>query len=1188
MSKGSNTTTTQTGPNPIAAQDYYALLNQAQGVAATPYTPYTGQLTAPVNQQQQTGIGTVNQYATGAEPYLQTAAGYAENAAQPLTGAQIQQYESPYTQQVVGATQAEFNNQNAQTNQGILGNAAAQGALGGDRVGVAQGIAAGQEQLAQAPVIAGLENQGYAQAVQTAEQQQQNQAAGAYNLSNVGNAIENAGLTGANAQVGAGTLEQQTQQAQDLAAYQQFEQMLQYPFATTGWEAGLETGVGSQLGGTSSTTGPAPNQLAQLLGAGIGAGAAVLSDKRSKENIRRIGRLNDGQTIYRFNYKGDKATRIGLMAQDVEKINPDAVHEVNGMKAVDYDEATKDAIRRLRGGRVQGLAAGGTPYGGDATMPYSTGLGWVPSLSITGGSGAPKPPNAPNQQQQSGVQSPMQMMQNASKIASAPGLGSAFNTGSTELASGMNASDLSALTGEDAATSDLALAALPFGEKRGGRVLAFKRGGVPVRAGMGMASFLPRARRQGLDTGGVPDDDSVTFSDRFAGLAPQAAPSWSAALSPMSATAAAYGQENPYASAPVPLPANQNVPGPTAGVGNAVSYGTPPQGNFSPVATPQTAPDAGVAAPLQVAPTAAASPPAGVSAASQPEPMDVYQNTIKKMETGDQKNPYSAMVPSVDPKTGATRYAIGAYGIMDSNVPTWTKEALGKPMTPQEFAADPSAQDAVFRAKFGNYVQKYGPEGAARAWLAGEGGMNNPNAKDTFGTDPLSYGRKFANSIVGAGMNTGNNNAQLPANSTPTTNPDARQIPGIAEAQPQQRGFGLMGLLSNDVGMSAMSAGLGMLASRSPFLGEAIGQGGLQGLGTYSSLQQQHVAQSEKQQDLDIKVAQLNQQAKAESDRIAQEARPYSEMTASQKVEAAQKAQETAQKAQQQQFEQNKGVNLPPGGTLVNPSTGKVIATSDSGLMSDQAVNLIVDRIHAGDPSALQNLGRGAQTGINLTRVQNRLAERAEAEGWSGADLAAAKANFTSQSAAATTAARRESNVESSVEEAKNTFPLVLQASAALPRSSFVPLNKLEQMIQAGTSDPRYIKYNTSLQGAMTAYAQAMSRTGTNSVYAQEAAHSLLEKATGPEGIAAALDQMGQEMEAAKVAPELVRQHILGRISGRGAAAPTTMPQVGQSPGATGAAPAMAATKPAAMQSNGWVYKLQPDGSYNDPSPQKG
>jgi len=115
------------------------------------------------------------------------------------------------------------------------------------------------------------------------------------------------------------------------------------------------------MGGTSSTTAPPPNYTAQLLGAGIGAGAAVLSDKRAKENLKKVGKLNDGQSVYRFNYKGDPTTRIGLVAQEVERDHPEAVHQTDGWKSVDYDEATKDAVRRLLGGRVQGLATGGTP-----------------------------------------------------------------------------------------------------------------------------------------------------------------------------------------------------------------------------------------------------------------------------------------------------------------------------------------------------------------------------------------------------------------------------------------------------------------------------------------------------------------------------------------------------------------------------------------------------------------------------------------------------------------------------------------------------------------------------------------------------------------------------------------------------------------------------------------------------------
>ena len=265
MGKGTNTTTNQTtsAPAPQAQQAYLNLLDQAQGVASTPYQAYTGQLTAPVNAQQQAGVSGINANANFAQNPVNQAIGIAGNAANPLTQQQIQQYQNPYTQDVVNATQAQFNNQNAQQQAGVTGNAISQGALGGNRVGVAQANLAGQQQLAQAPVIAGLYNQSYQQGLSTAENQfQQNPLAAAGSLANFGISGQGAALSGAGAQLGAGTLEQQTQQAQDAAAYQQYAQQQAYPFQTTQWLAGLDTGVGSQLGGTSSgqTTGPAPNQ----------------------------------------------------------------------------------------------------------------------------------------------------------------------------------------------------------------------------------------------------------------------------------------------------------------------------------------------------------------------------------------------------------------------------------------------------------------------------------------------------------------------------------------------------------------------------------------------------------------------------------------------------------------------------------------------------------------------------------------------------------------------------------------------------------------------------------------------------------------------------------------------------------------------------------------------------------------
>lgn len=68
----------------------------------------------------------------------------------------------------------------------------------------------------------------------------------------------------------------------------------------------------------------------------LGAGLAF-SDMRLKENIRRVGHTDDGLPIYVYNYRGDPVAQMGVMAQEVEKVSPDAVerHE-SGYLMVDY------------------------------------------------------------------------------------------------------------------------------------------------------------------------------------------------------------------------------------------------------------------------------------------------------------------------------------------------------------------------------------------------------------------------------------------------------------------------------------------------------------------------------------------------------------------------------------------------------------------------------------------------------------------------------------------------------------------------------------------------------------------------------------------------------------------------------------------------------------------------------------
>ncbi len=75
--------------------------------------------------------------------------------------------------------------------------------------------------------------------------------------------------------------------------------------------------------------------------AGSLGSAAMMSDRRLKTEIERVGMLDNGLPVYSYRYTWGGPVQIGLMAQDVEKINPAAVIEIDGFKAVHYDRAVQ-------------------------------------------------------------------------------------------------------------------------------------------------------------------------------------------------------------------------------------------------------------------------------------------------------------------------------------------------------------------------------------------------------------------------------------------------------------------------------------------------------------------------------------------------------------------------------------------------------------------------------------------------------------------------------------------------------------------------------------------------------------------------------------------------------------------------------------------------------------------------------
>lgn len=114
--------------------------------------------------------------------------------------------------------------------------------------------------------------------------------------------------------------------------------------------------VQGNFGGTSNTVGqqflPQTSTFGNILGGltgsigllgGTGAFGSegwltgLLSDERLKEDIKRVGKTDDGLPIYTYRYKTGGPPMMGVMAQDVAEKKPEAVGVTpSGYLAVDY------------------------------------------------------------------------------------------------------------------------------------------------------------------------------------------------------------------------------------------------------------------------------------------------------------------------------------------------------------------------------------------------------------------------------------------------------------------------------------------------------------------------------------------------------------------------------------------------------------------------------------------------------------------------------------------------------------------------------------------------------------------------------------------------------------------------------------------------------------------------------------
>jgi len=583
-----NTSSTQTY-TPAGKGGMQEIYDRVKTAASTPYDPYTGQLVANLNPVTSRGIGNIDSAYGMAQPYYNQAAQYAQAGASAITPDQIQRYQSPYTQQVVDATRANMNENNAQQQSQLRGNAALRGALGGDRAGVAGAELARQQKLAQDPVIAQLYSQGYDKALGAAQADRAAQAQGAFTYGSLGGASQNAALQGAQAQIGAGSVAQQNEQQKLGAEYQKYLNAQAFPYQQAQFLSSY--GMPALTGQGGTTSGQSQQQVQQ-------AQASPLS----------------------------QALGVGLTAAGLFTGNPFMAMGGAGS---------------MFGGGGAGQGPIGTYSGsGNPWMSNGSGMNWfADGGAIRGKIPLPRP-------------RPYSVQEMA--LRDDPFLQYPLNEG---LQTGMR--DLSSMTENFG---------VPWRKPEPENRSIYDK----------LYDLLPYASNE--------DENSIKWDKlREQGVIPL----------PVGVS----GKSEAYRD-PSKMPLNQRYP-------NGPMFGGFADGGFVETvksirgALRQCYDEGGVV-----------------------KPIDLYRNRIGSMESSGR---YDALGPVIQ-KTGDQ--ALGRYGIMGANVPQWSKAALGREVSREEFLKSPEIQDAIFNHRFGSYVDKYGPSGAARAWFAGPGGMNNMNASD--------------------------------------------------------------------------------------------------------------------------------------------------------------------------------------------------------------------------------------------------------------------------------------------------------------------------------------------------------------------------------------------------------------------------------------------------------------------------
>ena len=295
---GSDTSTT----NPLWYQQYlWNLANAATNVAGQSYTPFPGQQVATPSPATQQSWNMATNNVGNYMPALNAAVGMTDASGQPIGASQINQYLSPYTNDVVQGLQTAANN-NLFTNQlpQIQSQFVSAGQAASPQQAQSYNTALYNSNQALDQATSQALQSGYSGALNTALQEQTNQRTAGAQMGTLGSLTQQLGASDTGMVAAAGQAQDTTNQADINAAMNNFYTQQNWPYQNLAYASNIVRGqnipTNTQQVGTTYPPSSAytASPLSTFVGTALGANALS-----NATNLRHGGRVRRGGALRR-------------------------------------------------------------------------------------------------------------------------------------------------------------------------------------------------------------------------------------------------------------------------------------------------------------------------------------------------------------------------------------------------------------------------------------------------------------------------------------------------------------------------------------------------------------------------------------------------------------------------------------------------------------------------------------------------------------------------------------------------------------------------------------------------------------------------------------------------------------------------------------------------------------------------